>query len=136
MTDIDITTLTAAQLKQITIQLKAVKAESSGKRKEWQTLLDTMLDEKTHTTAAIWQAGFEAGHVDEDPSSTTGKDRDRVLKRIQARYQKRSKAGDDVGVVRTVVIGKPTMSLAAVIEWLGSEATDAEVSALREEIGA
>jgi len=133
MTDIDITKLTPEQLKQITTQLKAVKAEASSKRKEWQELLDRMLEEKTHTTAAIWQAGFDAGHVDEDPSNTTGKDRDRVLKRIQARYQKRSKAGDDVGVVRTVTVGQKAICLETVLDWVATCSKE-DLEALREEI--
>lgn len=133
MTDIDITKLTPEQLKQINVQLKAVKAESSSKRKEWQTLLDSMLDEKTHTTAAIWEAGFAKGLVEEDPSTTKGKDRDRVLKRIQARYQKRSKAGDDVGVVRTITVGQKAICLETVLEWCVNASAE-DLEALREEI--
>lgn len=133
-TDIDITALTPAQLKAIQAQLKAVRTEASEARKAWQTTVDAMLAEKTHTTLAIWEKLHSDKLVDEDPATTTGKDRDRVLKRIQARCQKLKKAGEDVDTVRTIVVGRPAITLESVLDWFATTATAEEIEKLREEI--
>jgi hypothetical protein len=101
--NIDITTLTKEQLKAITDQLKTVKAEAKTNRDAWKEKVDSMLKptddgEFLHTTADIWLELHLARLEDSDPRETHDKEnRDRVLKKIQARKQKLKKDGMNVG---------------------------------------
>lgn len=129
--NIDITTLTPEQLASITKQLKAVKAETKTNREAWQAEVDRMLQPEeglfVHTTADIWLSLHLAKLEPLDPRETHDKDeRDRVLKKIQARKQKLQKLGKDVGYAPTEkAVGK--LSVDQLIAKLIQAKTDGEL---------
>lgn len=98
-TMIDVNKLSKADIKALNEQLAKLTAERSQNRNIWkQTVLDmlTDMDEEgnfCNTTLDIWTALHADGLEDADPATTeVGKDRDRVLKKIQAFKQKLEKS--------------------------------------------
>jgi len=103
---IDINKLSKAQLKDLNAQITAMAVGRKQDRAVWTSTVTEMLLEKdesgnhVHTTVDIWGVLFKDGLETLNPAETkAGKERDSVLKKIQAYKQKQSKATNKEGVL-------------------------------------
>jgi len=103
---IDINKLSKAQLKNLNAQITALAADRKQDRAVWTSTVKDMLLEKdesgshVHTTVDIWGVLFKDGVETLNPVDVPpGKQRDSVLKKIQAYKQSLSKATNKEGVL-------------------------------------
>lgn len=101
---VDITKLTKDQLAALRKQLDEIAAMKRDSRKLWHNTVKDMLTDKDedgkfrNTTQDIWALLHKDGLEEHDPVTTTDqKERDRVLKKIQAFKQKLEKETDESG---------------------------------------
>jgi hypothetical protein len=102
--NVDITKLTKDQLTALRKQLATIAAARRDNCKIWHDTVKAMLTDKDedgkfrNTTRDIWTLLHKDGLEDNDPATTTDqKERDRVLKKIQAYKQKLEKETDEAG---------------------------------------
>jgi hypothetical protein len=102
--NVDITKLDKAQLAALKAQLDQLSKQKRDSRKLWADTVKQMLMDKDeagafrNTTADIWSLLFRDGLESLDPTTTTDqKQRDSVLKKIQAFKQKLEKETDETG---------------------------------------